>query len=188
MNALLEGGCLNPQNTTQAFKGSLFQVLGELAGYVCEQYTDFYPRYIFQFVLDDRIVANREWFQSGRPENNIGAFLVRNDVGFSWLDYIILVSRKYSDSRKSEGCYAPIKSNSITVISALREIYNEKPEGNDEQKGAGQERNETAHFVSLPTEGLFFICLLFLFLGMISGSLVMAIVFGHMRFRNHESQ
>ena len=61
----------------------------------------------------------------------------------------------------------------------LREICNEKPEGNYEQKGVGQERNETAHFVSLPTEGFLFICLVFLFFNMISGSRVMAIVFGH---------
>ena len=99
----------------------------------------------------------------------------------------LLVSRKYSDFRKSEGCYAP-KSNSLNLKGPLREICNEEPERNDEQKGAGQERNETAHFVSLPTEGFLVICLVFLFVNMISGSRVMAIVFGHMGFRNHESQ
>ena len=56
------------------------------------------------------------------------------------------------------------------------------------KKALAKKRNETAHFVSLPTEGFLFICLVFLFVNMISGSRVMAIVFGHMGFRNHESQ
>jgi hypothetical protein len=70
----------------------------------------------------------------GSPENNLGPFLVRNGVCLSCLDYLTPISKKYPYSRKKDGCYAPTKSNSLTGKSPIRETYNEKSEGNDEQK------------------------------------------------------